>query len=81
MRIKELIEELEAFPEDTQVFFSYDYGDHCHTDVAEAPECVELRKVTWSDYHDKHKLVDPDRPADDEEDESFDAVVLKADKW
>ena len=41
MTVKELITQLEGFDEETEVRFSYDYGDRCHTPVAKRIYHVE----------------------------------------
>ena len=61
MTVRELIDELQNFDGDTEVRFSYDYGDHWHTEVAIEVEHVELTPVTYSSYHEKMRVVDPDK--------------------
>ena len=48
--VQELIEELRNMPEDAKVFFTADYGDHCHTDQA-----LPVRSL---DEHDSSALSD-----------------------
>lgn len=64
MNVRELIDELSIHDHDMEVVFGYDYGDHWHTTVAEKVSEVEVMQVTHSAYHNKDKLVDPDRSHD-----------------
>ena len=63
MTVRDLVERLEQFDDDTLVHFAYDYGDHCHTEVAPAVESVEEELVYHSDYLNKDAVVeDEDMP-------------------
>lgn len=70
--VKELREELENFDDEARVLFAYDYGDHTHSIVCEGVESVDAEQVRWSDYHNQPRI------ADDEDDESTEAIVLRA---
>lgn len=50
---------------DTPVMFSYNYGDHWNTEVCSGIDEPEMKKVTYSDYHDMVKIAELDE--DDEE--------------
>jgi len=50
MKVKDLIEELSMFDEDTEVFMTHDYGDYSHHIVAQEIKGIELRVVEYSDY-------------------------------
>jgi len=82
MNVRELIELLQDMDEDLEVHFSYNYGDHWRTEVAPVVDTVEVANVTYSDYHEMHRLVD-DNEDDECEDENEDddgikrVVVLK----
>ena len=67
MKVAELIARLQEFPEDTDVHFSYNYGDHWRTTVA--PEVTDIfeGKVQYSEYHRMNKLADEYYDDDDEE--------------
>lgn len=58
MKVRELIEELQAFDEETEVHFSYSYGDHWRTTVAPKVNYVEVSRVIHSDYHSMPKVID-----------------------
>lgn len=58
MNVAELIEELKYMPQDAEVHFSYNYGDHWRTQVAPTVDNVEVGYVKYSDYHRMHKVVD-----------------------
>lgn len=60
MKVKELIQALQLYDGDTEVQFSYNYGDHRNTEVSEPVEIVGLESVQWSDYHNMFKVLSPD---------------------
>ena len=75
MRVQDLIEELKFMPQDAEVHFSYNYGDHWRTQVAPKVGSIELGSVEYSEYHRMPKVQEPDY---DDEDADMDgtAVVL-----
>ena len=64
MTVQELIENLqylkEEYGEDTEVMFSYTYPDYWRSQVADTISEVDMKAVTYSDYHRKHKLLNED---------------------
>jgi hypothetical protein len=73
MKLSELIEELQVIQRDgvsgdPEVHFSYDYGDHTHTQVAPKVRNVEVTTVVRSEYHDMPRIS--------VEDGAVEAVVL-----
>jgi hypothetical protein len=64
MKVSELIQELKNFPEDSEVHFSYNYGDHWHTQVAPEVSSVEEQTIKYSGYHSMDAIYE----GDDEED-------------
>lgn len=74
MNVAELIEELKLMPQDAEVHFSYNYGDHWHTQVAPTVDSVYEGQVKYSDYHRMPKVVEHDY--DDEEVEGTSVVLL-----
>lgn len=64
MTVQELIENLEYLKEeygaDTEVMFSYTYPDYWKSQVADTIREVDVKAVTYSDYHRKHKLLNED---------------------
>jgi hypothetical protein len=62
MTLSDLISELtdlrDNSNEDMEVYFSYDYGDHCHTKVTNEVSSIEINDVRYSDYHNMFKLVE-----------------------
>lgn len=72
--VQDLIDELSGMDPTLEVHFSYNYGDHWRTQVAPAVRSVDVGMVAWSDYHNMHKVDEPDW--DDEDD--VDADKLKS---
>jgi hypothetical protein len=58
MTAQELIDELSGLNPEDEVYFTYDYGDHCHSKVACLVESVENGSVVFSGYHNMMKLAD-----------------------
>lgn len=65
MTVKELIETLSRYDDDTEVYIAYEYGDRLRTQVAEPVEVALDMNVEWSEYHRKYKV--PEEPGEDEE--------------
>jgi len=76
LTVAELIEELKYMPQDAEVHFQYNYGDHWRTQVAPAVDSVEMGLVEYSDYHRMPKVVEPDWDNEDGDDVEGKAVVL-----
>ena len=77
MQVSELIELLQEMPQDAEVHFQYNYGDHWRTQVAPKVRDVETGFVAYSDYHRMPKVYEPDYDEDDETDaEQMTEVVL-----
>jgi hypothetical protein len=80
MNVADLIEELKLMPQDAEVHFQYNYGDHWRTQVAPTVDEVYEGAVTWSDYHRMPKVVEQDDYFEDEEpgnpEENVKKVVL-----
>ena len=51
MTVGELKEELNQYSDDAPVYFTYNYGDHCHTEVAQGITSIEEGAIKYSDYH------------------------------
>jgi hypothetical protein len=68
MTVKELIEQLGSYDPETEVHFSYNYGDHWRTEVAPRVSDVREECLKWSAYHSM--------PIVDDEGESELVVVL-----
>ena len=66
MQVAQLIELLQEFPQDAEVHFSYNYGDHWRTTVAPRVDEAFEGLVERSDYHRMDKLVDEDDWYDEE---------------
>jgi hypothetical protein len=75
MLVSQLIEQLQDMPQDAEVHFTYNYGDHWRTQVAPKARSVYMAPVEYSDYHRMPKLADEDYECE-EEDESNVAVII-----
>lgn len=58
MTVKELIEELKYFDEDTEVYFQHPSHDYWHTELAARVQGVEAGDVVYSDYHSQMTIAD-----------------------
>lgn len=58
--IELLQEQVECGNGDKDVLYSYNYGDHWRTTVAEGISDCSEQTVVYSDYHSKDKVVDED---------------------
>ena len=76
MNVADLIEELKQMPQDAEVHFQYNYGDHWRTQVAPTVDQVEVGYVKWSDYHRMHKVKDFDEDDDMREVEGQEVVLI-----
>ena len=72
MLVSQLIEQLQDMPQDAEVHFTYNYGDHWRTQVAPKARSVYMGSVEYSEYHRMPKVSDPDWDAE----EDTDNVVL-----
>lgn len=68
MTVKDLREALEDFDDDTPVVFSYNYGDHWRTTVAERVENADEGEVIWSAYHRSPKILEDSSERDEDPD-------------
>ena len=57
MTVSELMEQLQSLDPNTEVHFSYNYGDHWRTEVAPKVSRVSEGVVEFSDYHRMDKMV------------------------
>ena len=71
MKVKDLIKKLSMMEQDSEVHFSYNYGDHWRTQVAPEVESVEEGIVTYSDYHNMYKVEDDEDEIYDEETSNY----------
>ena len=76
MKVSQLIEQLGYMDKDAEVHFSYNYGDHWHTEVAPAVSNITVGVVEFSDYHRMDKLID-DEDSYDEATGDYKADVRK----
>jgi hypothetical protein len=77
MKVSELIEKLKDFDADAEVHFTYNYGDHWRTQVAQSAIDVFEGYVTYSAYHRMDTLLeDYNGPEDDDDDRVVRNVVI-----
>lgn len=72
MTVAELMDLLENEDPEIEVVFSYDYGDHWNTDVAQPVKCVEMLPCVKSSYHRMLKVC----PADEEPEEGAEHYLV-----
>jgi hypothetical protein len=68
MQVFQLIEQLMDLDPNAEVHFSYNYGDHWHTEVAPKVGSVLEGMVKYSEYHRMDKLLDEDEMYEEEGD-------------
>ena len=68
MKVSQLIEQLGYMDKDAEVHFSYNYGDHWHTEVAPNVSHVDEGLVKYSEYHRMDKLMDENEMYEEEGD-------------
>ena len=68
MQVYQLIEQLEYLDPNAEVHFSYNYGDHWHTQVAPTVDQVSTGVVKYSAYHSMDRLMDENEMYEDEGD-------------
>jgi hypothetical protein len=69
LTVGELKAALDAFDDDARVVFTYQYGDHWRTIVAERVSDVAAGRVKWSAYHSMPKQ-------DDESEDGCTVIIL-----
>lgn len=81
LTVRELIEELQVFPDDCRVVFACDYGDHSHTQqalpVQTASEIQDGEETVVKSAYSQSGLAIDSVEDPDEDDETFDVVVLR----
>lgn len=78
MRVRDLIEELENFDPESEVVFSYQYGDYWNTTVAAPAEYIDEGTVTYSEYHRQDKVVEMDDDETDSDNRIRNVVIISA---
>jgi hypothetical protein len=63
MTVAQLVQKLKCFPEDSEVHFSYNYGDHWRTQVAPKVKTVQELPVEYSEYHRMPRIADDESGA------------------
>ena len=77
MTVKELIEQLEDMDPKMEVHIAYNYGDYWKTEVAPEIDEVDVREVTFSEYHNMDKIARERDDGERDEDETREVVVLR----
>jgi hypothetical protein len=81
MKVRELIEELKNVDPDSEVHFSYNYGDHWRTQVAPVIENADEMYVKHSDYHNMPALMDDEDVAEDQHQSSCSQANGGRSRW
>ena len=77
MTVSELMEQLQYLDPNTEVHFSYNYGDHWRTEVAPKVSRVSEGVVEFSDYQRLDKMVTDEEDCYDEETGNYKTDVRK----
>jgi len=76
MRVQDLIDALEDMDPNSEVVFSYGYGDYWSTAVASAVESIKQGFVTYSAYHQQDKIVEMNDDEMDSDERVRQVVVI-----
>ena len=68
MTAQELIEILQDLDPETEIYVQHTAGDYWRTKLASPIENGDYGKVTYSSYHNQHKVSDEDYDDDDDDD-------------
>lgn len=74
--VRELIDYLEGYCDDTKVMFRHPSHDYWNTELAAPVESVTQEPVSWSKYHESFKLVEDSDDSEDETSEYGKVVIL-----
>ncbi len=77
MTVRELINELEFYPDDMEVEFAYSYGDYWGTTVCKEIKDIDKGFVEYSDYHSMDKLVEEDDEDEEEHEKKREVLILQ----
>lgn len=78
MRVIDLIELLERFDEDAEIFFVHGSGAYTGEDLATQPDEPEHGDVLYSNYHGQYTVLTDDREqyVDDDSDVKRNVVLI-----
>ena len=77
MTVRELINELEFYPDDMEVEFAYNYGDYWNTIVCREIKDIDKGFVEYSSYHRMDKLVEEDDEDEEEHEKKREVLILQ----
>ena len=77
MTVRELINELEFYPDDMEVEFAYNYGDYWNTTVCKKIKDIDKGFVEYSGYHRMDKLVEEDDEDEEESEKKREVLILQ----
>lgn len=72
MKVKHLIEELQALPAEAEVHIQYNSGDYWRTQVAPRVDSIQVGLVKYSEYHRMATVVED---MDDDDTEKPESVI------
>lgn len=76
MKVAKLKAELSALNDNDEVFMAFPSGDYWGTTIVRKVDDVSMEKVAWSDYHNCHKLIDPEKEDNYEADELKEVIII-----
>lgn len=77
MTVRELINELNCYPDNMEVEFAYNSNDYWKTTVCKEIKDVDKGFVEYSDYHRMDKLVDIDDEDEEEHEKKHEVLILQ----
>lgn len=76
MTKKQLVEALDNYEDDDEVYFAYNSGDYWNTIVVKAVSVTENTEIKWSAYHDQYQIDETGEGYEDSDYPNKRVVVL-----
>ena len=77
MTAQELIEILQDLDPETEIYVQHTAGDYWRTKLASPIENGDYGKVTYSSYHNQHKVSDGDYESEYDDDDTPEVFILE----
>ena len=76
MKVKELIEILESFNKEEEIYYAFPSGDYWGNTIAKEVNNVENADIVESTYHNAYKVIDSEKRCRYEEDEMQNIILI-----